>query len=169
MHDLGKPTRQIEPGFMVTRVVSGGQTGVDRAALDWAIANGIEQGGWCPKGRRAEDGVIHARYQLHETSSVKYAQRTKWSVRDSDGTLILNVGAVEGGTLSTLRFVEQLRKPRRLVDLADCVSDSDLALVISWLLEERIVTLNVAGPREEKRPGIYEMTRGFLERMSSYR
>ncbi|MBI2801527.1 MAG: putative molybdenum carrier protein [Gammaproteobacteria bacterium] len=143
-------------------ILSGGQTGVDRAALDWAISSGIEHGGWCPKGRRAEDGVIHARYRLRETHSAKYAQRTKWNVRDSDGTLILNVGVVEGGTLSTIQFAEQADKPYRLVD---CDSDSDVALVTLWLSEERIATLNIAGPREEQRPGSYALTRVFLDRV----
>jgi hypothetical protein len=79
------------------RIVSGGQAGVDRAALDWAIARGIPHGGWCPAGRIAEDGMIPERYQLRETASPGYRERTRRNVEDSDGTLILNLGELDAG------------------------------------------------------------------------
>ncbi|MCX7173435.1 MAG: putative molybdenum carrier protein [Proteobacteria bacterium] len=88
-------------GQIVTKIVSGGQTGVDRAALDWAVQQGIPHGGWCPKGRIAEDGAIDSRYELQETNSAKYPQRTKQNIIDSDGTLILNSGELDGGSLET--------------------------------------------------------------------
>ena len=94
---------------MLTRIVSGGQTGVDRAALDVALELSIPCGGWCPKGRKAEDGALPARYPLKETPSEEYAQRTTWNVRDSDGTLILTHGAPTGGTGT---FRSRRPKPR---------------------------------------------------------
>src|SRR5438105_4205172 len=85
----------------LTRLISGGQTGVDRAALDWAIDHGLEHSGWCPKGRKAEDGVIPAHYDLQETASGRYEPRTRANVMEADGTLILNLGELNGGTLLT--------------------------------------------------------------------
>ena len=75
------------------KIVSGGQTGADRAALDWAMAHGVPHGGWCPAGRLAEDGVIDMRYSLKETPQPEYLQRTEWNVRDSDATLIVSCAA----------------------------------------------------------------------------
>jgi hypothetical protein len=94
------------------KIVSGGQTGADRAGLDWAIKNGIEHGGWCPKGRRAEDGPLHSRYVLKETPSSDYLQRTEWNVRDSDGTVLFSLAErLSGGSLKTLEFTMKHRKP----------------------------------------------------------
>src|SRR5215471_7567840 len=100
------------------RIVSGGQTGVDRAALDAALELGVPCGGWCPRGRAAEDGPIDDRYPLHETPSRDVEQRTEWNVRDSDGTLILNRGPeLTGGTLLTQRVAQRDRKPWMVIDL----------------------------------------------------
>jgi hypothetical protein len=94
------------------KIVSGGQTGADRAGLDWAIKNGISHGGWCPKGRRSKDGTIPSQYQLQETTSANYLQRTEWNVRDSDGTVIISIGEhLTGGSLKTLEFAIKHRKP----------------------------------------------------------
>ena len=90
---------------MLDKIISGGQTGADRAALDWAIEHSISHGGWCPKGRMAENGKIDSRYQLEETPSQDYAQRTQWNVRDSDATLIFSIGQnLLGGSLLTKNF-----------------------------------------------------------------
>ena len=94
------------PSFLVEKIVSGGQTGVDRAALDVALELGIPCGGWCPRGRRAEDGALSARYPLMETPSDDYVQRTTWNIRDSDGTLILTRGEPTGGTAQTALICE---------------------------------------------------------------
>lgn len=99
------------------KIVSGGQTGVDRAALDTALELGLPCGGRCPRGRKAEDGPIPARYPLTETSSAEYAQRTEWNVRDSDGTLVLTRGQPTGGTALTIELAERLGKPYLVVDL----------------------------------------------------
>ena len=94
------------------KIISGGQTGADRAALDWAIANGIEHGGWCPQGRLAEDGVITAQYDLRETPKADYLQRTEWNVRDSDATVIISIAPVlTGGSLATKDLATAHQKP----------------------------------------------------------
>src|SRR5947209_13063019 len=99
---------------MVAKIVSGGQTGVDRAALDVALELGLPCGGWCPRGRRAEDGPLPARYPLTETSWEGYPQRTRWNVRDSDGTLILTRGQPDRGTALTIKLAQRLGKPYRI-------------------------------------------------------
>jgi hypothetical protein len=151
--------------MMFQRIISGGQTGVDRAALDWAIVRGIEHGGWCPKGRRAEDGRIAAHYALRETHSVEYLERTRRNVEDSDGTLILNRGPIQGGTLSTWRFLNELDKPSYRLQLETDLDDSVVLDVLAWLERYVIATLNVAGPRESERPGIYAQATRFLDRL----
>jgi hypothetical protein len=141
------------------RMVSGGQTGVDRGALDAAGLLGIEHGGWCPRGRRAEDGIIPAHYRLREHSSEEYAARTELNIRDSDATLILYEGRLAGGTLLTKRLAELHRRPCLVVKLSRPGSSVDFE---SWLTEHRPVVLNIAGPRESARPGIACRARDWL-------
>lgn len=148
------------------RIVSGGQTGADRAALDWAIRRGVEHGGWCPRGRLAEDGILDRRYRLRETESDSYVQRTRRNVEDSDGTLVLNLGALDGGTLETVRYAEALGKPCLLIALDAGIGPDDPARALQWLRQWGIAALNVAGPRESKRPGIYRLTLDFLDRLA---
>ncbi|MCA8992484.1 MAG: putative molybdenum carrier protein [Planctomycetaceae bacterium] len=143
-------------------IVSGGQTGVDRAALDAALAHGLECGGWCPKGRLAEDGQISSRYPLREASSAIYAQRTRLNVRDSSATLILTWGEPTGGTALTIRFAEQYKRPCLVIDLARNSGKSSLQQVVKWIKTEAITTLNVAGPRESGSPGIYVASLALL-------
>src|SRR5215212_1496285 len=102
---------------MIQKVVSGGQTGVDRAALDVALALGVPCGGWCPRGRRAEDGAVPDAYPLAETPWHGYPQRTAWNVRDSDGTLVLTRGTPDRGTALTVRLARETKKPFLVVDL----------------------------------------------------
>lgn len=143
------------------KICSGGQTGVDRAALDVALALGLLCGGWCPKGRTAEDGVIDPRYPLRETPSDDYAQRTEWNVRDSDGTLILCFGAATGGTAFTIDCASRYRKPCIVFDLS---ATEDRSRFGAWVDQHTIRTLNVAGPRESHAPGvIYHRARALLE------
>lgn len=147
------------------KIISGGQTGVDRAALDWAISHGIAHGGWCPQCRLAEDGVLDKQYQLVEIEHGSYRQRTKRNVQDSDGTLILNMGDLDGGTLATFKFAQQLNKPIYVVQI-DYDVESERAAVMRWLQVNNIATLNVAGPRESKRPNIYALTLAFMDRLN---
>lgn len=142
---------------MVPTIISGGQTGVDRAALDVALEWGLPCGGFCPRGRLAEDGPLDDRYPLTETPSADYAQRTEWNVAHSDATLILHRGRPRGGTALTVRLAIACGKPTRLVDLAQEVDPRPVA---DWARAFRV--LNVAGPRESQSPGIYEAAREFL-------
>ena len=143
------------------KIVSGGQTGVDRAALDAAIAIGLGHGGWCPAGRLAEDGTVPSRYQLVETATADYAFRTEQNVLDSDATLILFEGRLRGGTLLTRKCCERWQKPHLVVRLAD----DSAAAASRWLAETAPRTLNVAGPRESSAPGIEDRARQFLIRL----
>jgi hypothetical protein len=145
----------------VRRIVSGGQTGADRGALDAAIAMGIEHGGWCPLGRRAEDGQIPAHYQLQETDSRDYAERTRRNVRDSDATLVFTRGAPTGGSALTLEHARTLGKPVLHVDLATLDATSAAAKIRAWC--ETISVLNIAGSRESQSPGIAEAVRAVVE------
>jgi hypothetical protein len=151
----------------IEKIISGGQTGVDRAALDVALAMGIDCGGWCPKGRRAEDGAIPSRYPLAETASPAYSQRTKRNVRDSDGTLILSRGQPRGGTLLTQRTALELGKPCLSIDLG---APAALAEIREWLDHNAVGVLNVAGPRESQSHGItLEATRLLHELLAGRR
>lgn len=144
---------------MVSRIVSGGQTGVDRAALDVAMELGIPHGGWCPRGRRAEDGTIPARYQLVETDQLDYSVRTEANVLDSDGTLILYKHCLSGGTRLTDRFAVKHHRPCLCVDLTQPL---DRASVSAWIDRNLVQVLNVAGPRESTMPGIAAEAAGYL-------
>ncbi len=148
----------------VIKIVSGGQSGVDRAALDVALKLGISCGGWCPRGRRAEDGRIADHYPLQETEGRGYSTRTSLNVRESDATLILNTGPLEGGTEFTRVLAAKLHRPCLV---AEPDRDADLEETLRWLLENRVAVLNVAGPRESKRPGIYELSVGYLTQLLS--
>ena len=145
---------------MALRIISGGQTGVDRAALDAAAAAGLTIGGFCPRGRLAEDGVIPARYPLVETPSAEYPQRTEWNVRDSDATLVLTRGAPSGGTAFTLEVARRLGRPVLVFDLAQAPHADAFH---AWCSAHAVRTLNVAGPRESGAPGIYADARTFLD------
>ena len=151
------------PLIHITTIVSGGQTGADRAALDFAIAHGISHGGWCPKGRRAEDGPLDAKYRLVETEGEGYRARTVRNVRDSDATLIFNLGELEGGSLETQRIAERRRKPLRVVQLDSPLDEQAMAELRAWLADGETRVLNVAGPRESKRPGVYVAAKAVLD------
>ena len=138
------------------RIVSGGQTGADRAALDWAIANGVPHGGWCPKGRRAEDGEIPARYELRETESDTYEERTRLNVRDSDGTVIFSIAAeLKGGSAVTEMLARELGRPVLHLSWARSAVDAPGRLR-EFVERESIGTLNVAGPRGSGEPDVGE-------------
>jgi hypothetical protein len=146
--------------FIPRCIVSGGQTGVDRAALEVAIALGIDHGGWCPAGRLAEDGTVPSRYQMRETRSPEYPVRTEQNVVDSDATLILYEGRLRGGTLLTRRICRRLDKPHLVVPI-DRQGPEE---VRRWLAHQQPSVLNVAGPRESTAPGIGQRCMEFLLR-----
>ncbi len=148
--------------FGIEKIISGGQTGVDRAALNAALESGIPCGGWCPKGRRAEDGRIPLKYPLEETSSADYPQRTEFNIQDSDGTLILTWGPPLGGTLLTLKLARKLHKPFLLLDLSQ---GGNASLVRDWIQNSAIRVMNVAGPRESEVPGIQDRVLKFLREL----
>ena len=144
---------------MLKRVISGGQTGVDRAALDVAIELGLDHGGSCVSGRKAEDGPIADRYQLTELDSPNYAVRTRQNVLDAAATLILVRGPLTGGTSLTLRKAQQYERPYLVVDLDQ---PPDPASLREYLADEQIETLNIAGPRESTDPGVYQAAAAYL-------
>ena len=146
---------RLDQNWIPGTIISGGQTGVDRAALDWAISRNINHGGWCPKGRMASDGPLPIRYLLRETESDGYRQRTKLNVQDSDATLIFNVGLLEGGTRQTVKFAQTMNKPYKII-LLESFQLQDAAIdVTTWLNCFRFSTINIAGPSEARRVGIY--------------
>ena len=136
------------------KIISGGQTGVDRAALDFALGHGLEHGGWCPLGRRAEDEVIPPAYQLHETGSPDYGERTEKNVMDADATLIVaREQELSGGTAFTRTCAELRGRPVLVVCEGDGVAKGAAALA-DFLKQNRVRILNVAGPRESQAPGL---------------
>lgn len=144
---------------MVRKIVSGGQTGADRAALDWAIEHDIPHGGWCPAGRRAEDGLIPAQYRLQETPGHNYAQRTRWNVRDSDATLIISFSPeLAGGSLATWQWAKKIERPCLHVYPGDGWRERMTAFFEAMPVR----TLNVAGPRSSGASGIEQYVHEVL-------
>lgn len=159
MKKHSKSAKHFVPG----RIVSGGQTGVDRGALEAAIALGIAHGGWCPRGRLAEDGTIPSRYDLVENDSSEYKVRTARNVEDSDATLILHERPLSGGTLLTKRIAARLGKP------CGCfrIGPESVSAIREWLSEIRPETLNIAGPRNSLAPGIEQRAEELLVQVFS--
>lgn len=142
----------------ITKIISGGQTGVDRAALDFAIGRTIPCGGFCPRDRLADDGVIPERYPLQEISG-GFRVRTEKNVQSSDGTLILNLGELQGGSLLTRNLCLKHSKPHLVIDI-EC--DHAIITTRNWLSSIEMNVLNIAGPGEKRIPGIYRSARTFL-------
>jgi hypothetical protein len=147
------------------RVVSGGQTGADRGALDAALDAGVACGGWCPAERWAEDGPIAARYPLAETPDSDPLVRTRRNVADADGTLILTLGAPDAGTEATVAAARALGRPRLEIDLSKVSDEAAASKIAAWIAEAGIRTLNVAGPRESHAPGLQDRVRDVLGAM----
>jgi len=152
---------------LLKKVVSGGQTGVDRAALDAAMELGIDVGGWCPRGRKALDGVIPVKYPLTETRGKSYQTRTNWNIRDSDATLIICRDEPVGGTALTIKFCEEMNKPflvyqLKAGEMSYAGDPEDASSVSCWLNFHKVKVLNVAGPREGKYCPIYDHAHAFL-------
>lgn len=141
--------------------MSGGQTGADIAALDWAISRGLPHGGWCPRGRKAENGVIPSRYNLQETESEDYAERTERNVVESDGTVIFTIrDLLEGGSRYTLECAIRHNKP--VLHLHSGLKQP-ARLLADFIREHRIKTLNVAGPRASTEPTVGSFVQATLE------
>lgn len=148
------------------RVLSGGQTGVDRAALDVALELGIPCGGWVPRGRLDERGRIPDRYpNLRETATPEWSERTEANVRDSDGTLIISRGPLTGGSRHTAVVAGRTGRPHLHVDLDELSEEDAVEAVRAWLRAEDVDVLNVAGPRASKDPGLYDRAVSLLRRV----
>jgi hypothetical protein len=149
----------------VGKLVSGGQTGADRAALDFALAHGIPHGGWCPRGRLAEDGVVEGCYELKETPDGEYPQRTEWNVRDSDGTVIFSIAPeLTGGSKLTAELAAELGKPcLHLSEIRDRQNAG--ARLRAFVTDHDIRVLNVAGPRASNEPAVARFVIETLEKL----
>ncbi len=145
------------------KIISGGQTGVDRGALDAALEAGIECGGTCPAGRKAEDGIIPKQYPLTELDSTVYSDRTRQNVIDSDATLIIHFGELAGGTAFTRQCCIEEQKLYLVVDASEAHRDELAQYIRNFIEQNRIQVLNVAGPRASKVPAAQEMTRTILK------
>lgn len=140
----------------VEKIISGGQTGADRAALDFAIDNDIPYGGWLPKGRKTEDGPLSEKYHLQEMPTGNYSKRTEKNVLDSDGTVIVSHGFLTGGSALTREFAIQHRKQFIHIDMNELSLQEAGERLSSWLIEKEIKILNVAGPKAGKDPKVYD-------------
>ena len=137
------------------KIISGGQTGIDRAALDIAIKHGIESGGWCPAGRLDEFGRIPDCYPLKELENGGFTERTLQNVKDSDGTVIIYPGKPSGGTEQTVHFCVEQRRPYELIDVSNVPIEKAAQLIADFVCENNVATLNVAGPRASEWPEGY--------------
>ena len=132
------------------KIISGAQTGVDRAALDVALKHGIDCGGWCPAGRLDELGKIPDRYPVKELEQGSFADRTLQNVRDSDGTVAIYFGELRGGTEHTVHYCLEQKRPHRLIDAAKLSPEDAARAIGDFVREHKIDILNVAGPRQSE-------------------
>jgi hypothetical protein len=158
-------TATTRGNHMVEKIISGGQTGADRAALDFALARDIPHGGWCPRGRRAEDGALQERYELQETPDAEYSQRTEWNVRDSDGTVIFSLAPeLTGGSRLTEEFAARHRKP--CLHLSQQTHGATAVKRLRQFVQQHhIRVLNVAGPRASNEAAVPRFVLETLEKL----
>ncbi|HQH43819.1 MAG TPA: putative molybdenum carrier protein [Syntrophorhabdaceae bacterium] len=147
---------------MITKIVSGGQTGADIAALDAAIELNIPHGGWIPKGRKTEAGPLPDKYQLQEMPTRSYTKRTEQNVIDSDGTAIFSHGRLSDGSPKTYNYAKKHNKPFLHLDMTKLSVDEAVKEILQWIEENNIQVLNVAGPRGSKDPEIYAVVKEVL-------
>ena len=138
------------------KIISGGQTGVDRTALDVALKHGIECGGRCPAGRVDEFGRIPDHYPVQELAAGGFTERTLQNVKDSDGTVIIYPGKLSGGTEQTVRFCIELQRPHQLIDASKISAKVGAKLISDFVREHKIDVLNIAGPRQSEWPEGYD-------------
>lgn len=155
-----KKTPKIRQGLV--KIISGGQTGADRAALDAAIQVGIPHGGWLPRGRKTEDGPLSSNYALLEMDSPSYKKRTEKNVIESDATLIISFGSLTGGSALTESFTIKHNRPCLVLDLHEITMDDAAYATEKWLRKLDIAVLNVAGPRASGQPFIYNAAKKIL-------
>lgn len=148
------------------KIISGGQTGADRAALDAAIELGIPHGGWLPKGRRTENGPLPRSYALEEFDSFEYRPRTEKNVLAGDGTLIVSFGPLTGGSALTESLALRHDRPCLHINLEDTTDNQAVAAIMAWLRRYHIATLNVAGPRASGEPRIYQAVLNLLKKIT---
>ena len=148
---------------LIATIVSGAQTGADRAALDWAIEHRIPHGGWCPHGRKAEDGTIDPRYKLQETPSSGNPQRTEWNARDSDGTVVFSIAPVlTGGSKKTVELAQKHWKP--IIHIArEGGTASPAQALLRSIQDNKIKVLKVARARASKEPEFGAFVKATLE------
>ena len=148
---------------MVKKIVSGGQTGADRAALDFAIKHNIPHGGWVPKYRAAEDGKVPDVYELQEMPTQSYSRRTEQNAIDSDGTVIISHGRLRGGSAFAAKMAKKHDRPWLHLDMAKLAVDKAGRRLQKWVDDNSISVLNLAGPRQSSDPAIYDVTMKVLE------
>ena len=149
--------------IMIKKIISGGQTGADQAALDAAIKYGFPHGGWIPKGRKTEDGILPDKYKLKEMPTGSYQKRTEQNVIDSDGTVIISHGKLTGGSKLTQKIAKKHDQPCLHIDLNETPAFITASTINSWIIENKIEVLNIAGPRASKDPKIYKDTSYIVE------
>ena len=149
---------------MIQKIISGAQTGADRAGIDAAIESGVDYGGWVPKGRKAEDGIVPEKYtKLQEMTRGGYPKRTEQNVLNSDGTVIFGYGKLTTGSALTLKLAKQHKKPFLHIDL-DIVKDH-VPIIKDWIVEWDIKVLNVAGRKASKAPEIYDVVKDIIKQV----
>lgn len=149
--------------MMLSKIISGGQTGADQAGLDAAIELGIPHGGWIPKGRLTESGPLPEHYNLQEMPTKDYLKRTRQNVLDSDGTVVFSHGDLKGGSKRTVDFAAELKRPWLHIDLAKNSPEEAARILTAWTILHKISVLNVAGSRASKDPKIYHRVRIVME------
>lgn len=156
---------------MLEKIISGGQTGVDRGALDAALHSGFRSGGWCPAGRKAEDGPIPERYPLRSLKSAQYQKRTLKNVLSADGTLLLYCKELKGGTKKTLLYCQQHSKPSLYIDCAVTDFNDSVLQLQDFIDQNQIKILNVAGPRLSQWPGsqtaAFQLIEAYLQSLTA--
>jgi hypothetical protein len=152
----GAWSAEIAATVKALKIISGGQTGVDRAALDVALSHGIECGGWCPAGRFDEFGKIPDRYPVQELQSGGFTERTLQNAKDSDGTIVIYPGELYGGTEQTVRFCVDLKRPHQLIDGSEISAEGAGNLIADFVRDNKIDILNIAGPRQSEWPDGYD-------------
>lgn len=159
-----------EKKYKISVIISGGQTGADRGGLDFAISADIKHGGWCPLGRKAEDGIIPDKYSLKETTVILYPARTRMNIRDSDATIVFSSNLNSKGTILTTRLCQELRKPYITIlipqtNLKQYPNQEICDQILEWLKTTKPSILNIAGSRESHCPGLGKFVKQILSKI----